>query len=189
MDEAEDEAIETLINTALKDLTFDGHTVVNVPVKCTDSKVEIHGNLYDNDTIEQEETEVIQKIMENSKMTSRKLREEHPEIAKKLHIILKHVDIRSHGYCLRKCSPLENYSCDYCRGAPPRSSLKVWRSLPRRDAGGLFYDCEPDPNKPGHYRTLLDMLKNVNNIIVRPDSMFPEVLRCKVKQKSFYLRQ
>lgn len=179
-DEAEDEAIQTLINTALKDVKFDGHPVTNVHVPCCSSKVEINGETFENDFIKQEETETIQKIMEDTKMNKQKLRKTHPEIADKLKIIFKHVDIRSHGFIFRKCSPLESYNCNYCKQFPPRSSLKLWKSLPKKESGGLFFDCELDEKYPGHYRTLLDMMKDVDNLTIKPDSMFPEVLRCKV---------
>ena len=179
-DEAEDEAIELLISSALDDLKFNGHEVKNVSVKCTNSMVNINGNVHDNEHILQEETEVVQKVMEDAKMSMRKLRETNVEIAKKLLIILKHVDNRIHGYCFRKCSPLETSSCNYCKKFPPRSSKEFWQALPKKDSGGLFFDCEPDLSHPGHYRTLLDLVSNVDKLKIKPDGMFPEVLRCQV---------
>ena len=97
-DEAEDEAIELLISSALDDLKFNGHEVKNVSVKCTNSMKNINGNVHDNEHILQEETEVVQKVMEDTKMSMRKLRETNVEIAKKLQIILKHVDNRTHYF-------------------------------------------------------------------------------------------
>ena len=178
--EAEDEAIQLLINSSLKDLEFDGHSITNVPVKCDSATVIINGKEYDNDIIPQDEAEKVQKIMEDNKMTRRKLMEEYPDIGRKLCIILKHVDNRSHGFCYRKCSPLKSYSCDYCKNAPPRSSDRLWRSLPQKNSGGLFYDFEPDTDNPGHYKTLLQLIKNADEIVIKPDSMFKEVLRCQV---------
>ena len=75
----------------------------------------------------------------------------------------------------------------FCKKNPRRSSDKFWESLPRKSSGGLFFDLQPDPEKPDHYRTLLDMLKDVVNIKIQPDGMFKDVFgRCKVIHLLFY---
>ena len=58
-DEAEDQAIQTLINSSLKDLEFDGHSVTNVPVKCDSATVVINGREYNNEIISQEEARIV----------------------------------------------------------------------------------------------------------------------------------
>jgi len=181
LEESEDEAIEYLIECCLKDLKFDGHPVNNVHVPCQSSIVTIGEKNYENDHISQDETVIVQKIMEDKKMDKRKMREEYPEIYERLQIIFRHMDVRLHGYVFRKCHPKE-YQCDFCKKNPRRSSDKFWESLPRKSSGGLFFDLQPDPEKPDHYRTLLDMLKDVVNIKIQPDGMFKDVFgRCKEK--------
>merc|ERR1712117_878873 len=113
-------------------------------------------------------------------MHKRKLRENFPELAAELKLIYKHVDTRLHGYIFRKCEP-GSYACDHCKEHPTRSSKDFWKYLPKKKSGGLFYDCEVDPDLPGHYRTLLDLMGKVKDIEIKPDSMFADVDRCKVK--------
>ena len=38
-----------------------------------------------------------------------------------------------------------------------------------------------DPDKPGHNKTLLDLLKEVKTIKINPDSQFEDIQRCKEK--------
>ena len=83
-DEAEDAAIQILIETALINLQYNGHEIVPIQVNCNSSRVSIKNSMYENDHIKQEETVIVQKIMEDKKMTKRKLRENHPDIADKL---------------------------------------------------------------------------------------------------------
>lgn len=178
VEESEDSAIETLIESCLKDLVYDGHPVTNVHVPCSSSTVRIGDKDLENDHISEEEPKLIQAIMENKKMDKRTLRQSHPEIYKRLQNILKHVDIRLHGFIFRKCHP-RDHQCDFCKENPRRSSDKLWKCLPRKSSGGLFYDIQPDPNMPGHYRTLLDMMGDGKKIKIKPDGMFEDVFgRC-----------
>ena len=181
LDESEDDAIDYLIGSCLKDLMFDGHPVTNVHVPCQSSIVKIGDKNLENDYISQDETKIVQKIMEDKKMDKRKMRQEHPQIYERLQIIFQHMDVRLHGYVFRKCHP-KDYQCDFCKKNPRRSSDKFWKSLPRKSSGGLFFDLQPDPEKPGHYRTLLDMMRDVVRIKIKPDGMFNDVFgRCQVK--------
>ena len=49
-DEAEDAAIKLLIDSALGELTYDGHKVHSVPVPCTGSSVCIEGEDFNNES-------------------------------------------------------------------------------------------------------------------------------------------
>ena len=135
--------------------------------------------VFENDHIEEEETVVIQRIMEDKKMDKKKLREKHPDIYKELKVILKHVDVRLHGYVFRKCHPRER-NCSYCKNNPRRGSDQMWKCLPKKSSGGLFFDCEKDPERPGHYKTLLDLLKEGTKIKIKPDAMYEGYDRCQV---------
>ena len=178
--ESDDNAIAFLINSCLKDLVYDGHPVTNVHVPCSSSTVRIGDSDFENDHIPEEEPKLIQSIMENKKMDKKKLRESQPDIYKRLQNIFKHVDVRAHGYIFRKCHP-RDHQCDYCKENPRRGSDKLWKCLPSKSSGGLFYDLEPDPNMPGHYRTLLDMMTDGKNIKIKPDGMFDDIFgRCQV---------
>ena len=135
--------------------------------------------------MEKKKMEMEAEYMENKKMDKRMLREKHPEIYKQLQNIFKHVDIRLHGFIFRKCHP-RDHQCDFCKENPRRSSEELWKCLPVKASGGLFYDVEPDTNMPGHYRTLLDMMKDVKKIEIKPDRVFGEVFgRCKVKPNCY----
>ena len=135
----------------------------------------------DNPDIEKEETLKVQKIMEDRKMDKKVIKREHPEIYEKLKTILKHVDIRLHGFVFRKCHPKE-YNCGHCKKFPQRSSQQFWSCLPKKSSGGLFFDAEPDTNFPGHYRTLLDMLGDGDTIKVKPDGEYQNPYgRCQVR--------
>ena len=187
--EAEDNGIQILLESCLKDMTFDDFKVTNVHVPSSSSIVKIGDTDYENDHIPAEEPKTVQMIMENKKMDKRAIREKYPEIYKRLQIILKHVDIRLHGFIFRKCHP-RDHQCDYCKQNPRRSSDKLWKCLPSKSSGGLFFDVEPDPKSPGHYRTLLDMLGDGKKIKIKPDAMFGEVFgRCKVNPSIFLKSQ
>ncbi len=178
-EESENDSIQLLINSCLKDLEFDGHPVVSVHVPCTSSLVDINGEVFENDHIEEEETEIVQRIMEDKKMDQKRLKELHPDIYRELKTILKHVDIRLHGYVFRKCHPKER-NCSYCKNNPRRGSDQLWKCLPKKSSGGLFFDCEKDPERPGHYKTLLDLLKEGAKIKIKPDAMYEGYDRCQV---------
>ena len=172
-----------LLRSCLKDMVYDGHVVTNVHVPANSSIVKIGESEYENDHIPSDEPKLVQMIMENKKMDKRMLREKHPEISKHLQNIFKHVDIRLHGFVFRKCHP-RDYQCDYCKENPRRSSNNLWKCLPSKSSGGLFFDVEPDPKMPGHYRTLLDMMKDGKKIKIEPDKVFGDVFgRCKVIQQ------
>ena len=117
-------------------------------------------------------------------MDKKKLKENHPEIYNKLQTTLKHVDIRLHGYVFRKCR-IKEYQCEHCKRFPQRSSKKLWSALPKKSSGDLFYDCEADPTFPGHYHTLLYLLKD-KNVKIKPDGMFEISFgRCQVIRAAF----
>lgn len=161
-DDADAAAIEFLINNALKDLTHDGHPVYSVPVSSKSSEVVINGNSYENGIITDEDYSLIQKLMEDKKMNKRTLARLHPNIAKNMKLFYRHCDVRSHNFVFRKCHPMHHYQCSHCKQFPPRSSSQFWSSLPLKQSGGLFFDCVPDVKHPGHYMSLLDMLKTLN---------------------------
>ena len=181
VEESEDDSIKLLISSSMKDLKFDGYPVTNVHVPHNSSIVQIGEEFLDNNHIEMEETINVQKIMEDRKMVKKVVKSKHPEIYEKLKIILKHVDIRLHGFIFRKCHPKE-YNCVYCKKFPPRSSEQFWNCLPKKSSGGLFFDAEPDTNFPGHYRTLLDLLGEGGSIKVKPDGEYQIPFgRCQVR--------
>ena len=153
--------------------------MVPIHVPCTSSTVNIGGELYENDFIEEEETVQVQRIMEDKKIDKQKLRETYPHIHGRLKTILKHVDSRLHGYIFRKCHPKER-NCKHCKEKPVRGSAQLWSCLPKKSSGGLFFDCEVDKESPGRYRTLLDLLKDGVKIKINPDGMFDGYSRCQV---------
>ena len=110
------------------------------------------------------------------------MNEQHPAIAEELKLFYKHADIRAHNYFFRKCHKDASYSCPWCKDHPVRSSDKFWSCLPQKSSGGLFFDCEEDPNRPGHNRTLLDLLKNIKTVKIAPDGQLEGVTRCKEKR-------
>ena len=171
--------MQLLIDSCLKDLFYNNHPVISVHVPCTSSTVNIGEELYENDYIDEEEPDLVQHIMEDKKMDKRKLRETYPGIYNRLKIILDHVDSRLHGYVFRKCHPKEK-NCNYCMENPRRGSSQLWNCLPKKSSGGLFFYCEPDKDNPGHYRTLLDLLKDGAGIKINPDGMFNGYNRCQV---------
>ena len=136
---------------------------------------------YENDHLDPEESDVIQKIMMDKKMNKRKLREQHPEIAEELKLFYKHCDIRLHNYFFRKCHKHSAHVCPWCRDHPVRSSDKLWSCLPPKSSGALFFDCEEDPNNLGHNRTLLDLLKDIKTLKIIPDGQYEGFMRCKEK--------
>ena len=184
IDDAEDEAIQLLIDSSLKELIYNNHPVVSVHVPCTSSIVNIGGELYENDYIEEEETSLVQRIMEDKKMDKKKLRETYPNIYGRLKTILKHVDSRLHGYIFRKCHPKES-NCSYCRETPRRGSSQLWSCLPKKSSGGLFFDCEVDKENPGHFRTLLDLLKDGEKIKINPDGILLDLVVARFVSSKF----
>ena len=171
-DEAEDKSIKLLIESALGDLTYDGHKVHSVQVPCASSDVVIEGQTFSNEFIPQEKADLIQKLMTDKKMNKRRIKEAHPDISEELKIFYKHCDDRLHSYVFRKCHPKDANKCKYCKENPPRGSKELWETLPKKSSGGLFYDVEEDPLFPGHYTTLLQDVKNVYDIKIKPDNMF-----------------
>ena len=179
-DEAEDKAINLLLEAALGDLVYDGHNVNNIAVPCASNDVIIGGEVFNNEHTSQETAEVIQKLMMDKKMTKRTIKENHPDLSEDLKLFYKHCDDRLHAYVLRKCHVKEK-ACKYCRENPPRSSQQFWNSMPKSSSGGLFYDVDDDPAKEGHYTTLLQDIEMVKNIKIKPDGKFLEVERCEEK--------
>ena len=104
-DEAEDKSIKLLIESALGDLTYDGHKVHSVQVPCASSDVVIEGQTFSNEFIPQEKADLIQKLMTDKKMNKRRIKEAHPDISEELKIFYKHCDDRLHSYVFRKCHP------------------------------------------------------------------------------------
>ena len=72
--------MQLLIDSCLKDLFYNNHPVISVHVPCTSSTVNIGEKLYENDYIDEDEPELVQRIMEDKKMDKRKLRETYPGI-------------------------------------------------------------------------------------------------------------
>jgi len=179
-DEYEDRCLE-ILNAALQDFVYDGHEVKSIAVPCGAEEVEVDGSKFANNFFKEEEAKTVHSIQKDKKMNRRTLRRLHPDIADNFQVIMKHVQITLHGFVFRKCKPGDGNPCGYCKANPTRGSKELWSVLPSKKSGGLFYDCEPDPNKPGHYRTLLDLVSNVNNIKIKPDGEFADVERCKEK--------
>jgi len=179
-DEADEAGIKFLIDSALTDLRYDEHAVVPVPVPCRDDYVTINGAVFDNGQIKQEDADVIQNIMTDKKMNKRMLKEKHPEIADNITTFYKHSDVRAHNIIFRKCDP-KSRPCKYCKVNPIRSSDEFWSCLPKKQQGGLFFDCEEDSLQPGHYRTLLDLLGDISELSIKPDGQFSEIKRCQEK--------
>jgi len=177
-DEAEDNAIKLLINSALQDLKFSNHPVKCIQVPCNGSNVNVDGEVLENETILQDEESLIHKIMSDKTMRRRKLRELHPAVSQKFKIISDHMDSRAHGYIFRKCNPHGGYQCQHCKDHPGRGSKELWSSLPDKKQGGLFFAPEEDPDKPGHYATLLSLIKKVETLEIKADAVFG-VERCK----------
>ena len=182
-DEAEDRAIEELVKV-LEGTKFDGFEIQPIGVPCdpSDHNVIIRGQTVFNNTFNEEEANLVQKIMENKTMTRNKLVKEHPEVAETLKIIFKHIQITLHGFVIRKCKKgkIMGPVCRYCQEHPARASEKLWSALPHARSGGLFFDCEPDDTNPGHYRTLLDLVKNVDKVRIKLDGMYDGVQYCNV---------
>ena len=83
-DEADEAAIQYLIDNGLLDLTYDTHPVYPIKVPCTGNEVMISDEIYEIDKIKKEEGNLIQKIMENKKMTKKNLQNHHSEVARKM---------------------------------------------------------------------------------------------------------
>ena len=177
-EEYEDRCINVLIK-ALEGFKYDGHPVTAVHVPSNTNEVEIGGEKYANNFFKEDEAAKVQDIMDDDKMTREKLRSHEPTVAEYLKIIFHHMQTTAHGYVIRKCKPGE-YSCEYCKSHPTRGSTRLWSALPSKKSGGLFYDCQEDVNKPGHYRTLLDLL-NEKDLKIKPDGIFPEMEKCQEK--------
>ena len=169
------------MNAALAGFKYDNHPVIPIHVPSDSNEVEIDGKKYPNDYFKEEDALKIKDIMKDDKMTRRKMRENHPEVADNMKLIFRHMQVTLHGYVFRKCKPGDGQSCQFCKDHPPRASQRLWSALPSKDSGGLFFDCEDDLSRPGHYRTLLDLLKNIKDVKIKPDGMFPDVTRCQVK--------
>ena len=179
-DEADEAAIQYLIDNGLLDLTYDTHPVYPIKVPCTGNEVMISDEIYEIDKIKKEEGNLIQKIMENKKMTKKNLQNHHSEVARKMTLYLKHSQNLAHSIVFRKCHPNGKYSCLHCKTHSTRGSEALWSCLPLKESGGLWFDCESDPNNEGHYRTLLDLLDNIQNLKIVPDGQFSDVQRCQV---------
>jgi len=106
------------------------------------------------------------------------VRKTHPEIAETLKLIYKHCQSTLHGYVFRKCLPQDGYVCQYCKDHPWKSSKQLMDAIPSKKSGAMFYDCIPDPQRPGHYMTFIDLLKSVKTLKITPDGMFPDAVRC-----------
>ena len=50
-----------------------------------------------------------------------------------------------------------------------------------------MFICEKDPERPGHYKTLVDLLKEGTKIKIKPDAMFEGFERCQVRLNFRYL--
>ena len=180
-DALEDRSIARL-NAAMEGIKYNNHPVTCVAVPCNDSKVQIGGEVYENDYYAEDEHELVHKIMQK-KMTRHELRQKHPDIAKILQLAQKHCQVTLHGYIFRKCLPqdgMQYLNCQFCKDHPHRISKELVKAIPSKESGSLFYDCIPDPSRPGHYMTFLDMLKQVNTVKITPDGMIPDAVRCKV---------
>ena len=140
----------------------------------------IEGDQLENDHLDPELSDVIQKIMSDKKMNKRKLKEQHSEIAERFKLFFKHADVRLHSIIFRKCHK-DARPCTWCNTHPVRGSDKLWSCLPQKSSGGLFFDSVEDLDKPGHNKTLLDLLKEIKSLKINPDSQFEDIVRCKEK--------
>ena len=182
-DEAEDRAINELVRV-LEGVKFDGFEVhpIGVPCDISENDVVIDGKTVFNNSFTEEEAKLVHKIMKDKSMTRKKLLNDNPEVAETLKIIFKHIQVTLHGFAIRKCKKgkIQGPVCKYCQEHPTRASEKLWSALPHTRSGGLFFDCEPDVGNPGHYRTLLDLVKNVDTVRIKLDGMFDDVQYCDV---------
>ena len=177
-DDLEDRSIQRL-NSAMEGAKYNGHPITCVAVPCNDSKVEIGGEVYENDFYTEAEDRIVHDIMDK-KRTRHEVRKTHPEIAETLKLIYKHCQSTLHGYVFRKCLPQDGYVCQYCKDHPWKSSKQLMDAIPSKKSGAMFYDCIPDPERPGHYKTFIDLLKSVKTLKITPDGMFPDAVRCQV---------
>ena len=81
-------------------------------------------------------------------------------------------------------------ACQYCRDHPSRADPSVWKDLPSRKDGGLFFSPVPSSH-PGHYETFLEMKarKRAGRLEkIVPDDCFSdlEFWRCEIED-CFYV--
>ena len=114
-------------------------------------------------------------------MNKKKLKEQFPDIAEELKLFFKHCDIRLHNFFFRKCHKNSKTPCSWCKDHPVRGSDKMWSCLPPKSSGGLFFDCQEDPSNPGHNKSLLDLLKEIQTLKISPDGQYEGVVKCKEK--------
>ena len=179
----EENAMKILRDDVWKDLIYNESSVQTVNVTNGSSYVDIDGKSYFNEKFSKQEYEKVLEYMRDSKMNILKLKESDESVASRMKIIFKHLDFRSHSLYLRKCHPKFIYQCDYCKKCPVKGSDLLWRALPLKENGGLFYDNEEDENNNGHYAPILRLLAKYDRegkIKITPDSMIPEVKRCQV---------
>ena len=170
-----DQGIDILKNIT-SGLVFDGFDVVPVAVHSESDVLEIEGKMYNNQHFD----EIIKvKDFYESKLSEERLMQRDKVLKDESKLICSHMDKRSHTMFFRKCSKLlGDKVCPHCADHPPQASGALWKDLPRRDSGGLFYDVQPDPIFPGHNKTLLLMILEKPALV--PDSDIPDVKRCQV---------
>ena len=80
---------------------------------------------------------------------------------------------------MRKCLPaLGEKPCPHCTANPSRADPSVWKDLPSREDGGLFFSPVPSSSHPEHYHTFLEMkaMKREGRLMkIVPDGCFSDL--------------
>merc|ERR1719350_332104 len=99
--------------------------------------------------------------MLDSELTWESLRKKDSKLYADLKFFNDHSDERCHFWMVRKClAVLGEKVCPDCKKNPPRADPKVWKDLPPRSSGALFFAPVEDPDHKGHYKTFLDLVKD-----------------------------